>query len=36
MDALRKLRRIQDLHAVRKRGDGSSAPEEVASGGKEA
>ena len=36
MDALRKLRRIQDLHATRKRGDGGGAVEEVASGGKEA
>jgi small subunit ribosomal protein S5 len=35
MDALRKLRRIQDLHAVRRRGDGSGAGEENAGGGKE-
>jgi small subunit ribosomal protein S5 len=36
MDALRRLRRIQDLHAVRKRGDGSGPGEEAPGGGKEA
>jgi small subunit ribosomal protein S5 len=36
MDALRQLRRIQDLHAVRKGGDGAGAAEEAGSGGKEA
>jgi small subunit ribosomal protein S5 len=36
MDALRQLRRIQDLHAVRNRGDGAGAAEEAGSGGKEA
>jgi small subunit ribosomal protein S5 len=36
LDALRKLRLIQDLHAVRKRADGNSAGEEAPGGGKEA
>ena len=37
IDALRKLKRIQDLHAVRKRADGNSgAGEEPPGGGKEA
>jgi small subunit ribosomal protein S5 len=36
LDALRKLKRIQDLHAVRKRSDGNNVAEEVASDVKEA
>jgi small subunit ribosomal protein S5 len=33
MDALRKIKRIQDLHAARKRGDGNNTGEEAAAGG---
>jgi small subunit ribosomal protein S5 len=36
LDALRKLKRIQDLHVVRKRADGNNTGEETAGGGKEA
>jgi small subunit ribosomal protein S5 len=36
LDALRKLKRIQDLHGVRKRADGNNTGEEASGGGKEA
>jgi len=36
LDALRKLKRIQDLHAVRKRSDGNNVGEETAGDAKEA
>jgi small subunit ribosomal protein S5 len=36
MDALRKIKRIQDLHAVRTRVDGNHSGEEAAGGGQEA
>lgn len=36
LDALRQLKRIQDLHAVRKRSDGNNAGEETAGDAKEA
>jgi small subunit ribosomal protein S5 len=36
MDALRKIKGVQDLHAVRKRVDGNHSAEEAAGGGAEA
>jgi small subunit ribosomal protein S5 len=36
MDALRRIKRLMDLHAARKRGDGNSAVEEVAGARQEA
>ena len=36
MDALRRIKRIQDLYAARKRGDGVAAGEEAAGGKQEA
>jgi small subunit ribosomal protein S5 len=37
IDALRQIKRLQDLHAARKRSsDGAGAPEETASGRQEA
>ena len=36
MDALRKIKGVQDLHAVRKRVDGNHSAEEAAGGGPEA